>query len=837
MAWNFDNGALAELMDAFFRDLRQATRGLLRAPGFTAVAVLTLGLGIGASTAIYSLVERVVIDPLPYPEADRLVRLHSQTSEGTWGVSRAQYVLFRDEARTLEGLAGYRPMQATVLGPEGPERAGVWAATAGFFRLLGARPALGRLVDEQDDEYQATQVAVLSHGYWQRAFGGDPSIVGRTLSVNETPIEIVGVLAPGLELPEQVPAEVRPDIWLPLQLNLAGQFWNSHMEFRTIARLAPGVAAVEASRELTAFNPRLVELYPDAYSAGFMERYAFRPEAEPLKQAIVGDAARNLWILLAGVGLVLLIACANIANLFLVRAEGRRREMGVRTALGAGRMVLLRAFLAESLVVAGAGAIVALLLAQWGVSWLAADGPADIPRLSGAGLDGSVLAFAGGTALVVALALSLLPALRYLGAARRVGDLVEGGRSTTVGRERQRMRGALVVAQVALAMVLLVGAGLLLESFRRLRAVDPGMDAAGVLTASVALSPRYDSYEKQWAFYDALLERVRALPGVIAAGAGPVPLSDGYGCTVQAFPDAEVMQRIADASGTLCAGQASATDGYFEALGLPLIAGRTFTEADNASPAAGSLVVSRAFAEKFWPGEDPLGKRVAPGGRAQGPFYTVVGVVGDVYGTSLTEAPAVAVYYPMVPIPPTGGLWAGSSLMVKTAGVDPMAIFPQIRAAALELDPAVPVANPRTMAGIVAASMSDLAFTLTLLGAAALAALALAAIGLYGVLSYLVQRRTSEIGVRLALGARPRQVERLVVGGSLRMAAVGLLLGTVGALALTRFLTSLLYEVRPTHPGAYVAAVAVLGGVAVLASWLPARRAARADPLEALRME
>ncbi|HUP19157.1 MAG TPA: ABC transporter permease [Gemmatimonadota bacterium] len=822
------------------RDLRQAARSLARARGFAIISVLTLGLGLGATTAIFSVVERVLVAPLPYPEAERLVRLTSETTEGTWDLSRAQYSLFGEQSRTIDRLAGFSFGQTTLQGPDGPERVGVWRGTAALFQLLGARPVAGRLVDEADDDYGAPLVAILSHGYWQRAFGGDGSVVGRTLMVNDAPVEIVGVMQRDLELPAHVPAEARPDIWLPLQLNLAGQFINSHNEFQTLARLAPGSSAEEASVELAGFNPRLTSMFPQAYYEGFMERYGFRTRATPLKDHLVSEVAGSLWILLAGVGLVLLIACANIANLLLARAEGRRREMAVRTAMGAGRAAIIRSFLAESLVVAAAGALLGLLLAYWGTEWVRAASPGNLPRLEGLSLDGSTLAFTGALTVVVALALSILPGLRYARGARSLADLMDGGRTATVGRERQRARGALVMTQVALAMVLLVGSALLIESFRRIRAVDPGIDVAGVVAVGIPLPwSRYQTRQDQWSFYDAMLERVRAIPGVVAAGTGQaVPIADSYGCTIQAFPDAEVMQRIADSNNTLCATQVSVTDGYFEALGIRLLEGRTFERADNDHPETGTIVVSQAFVRKFWPSGDALGRRVAPGGRTEGPFYTVVGVVGDVYGGSPTDPPAIAIYYPVVPIPPTGGLWGSAgNLIVRTASADPMTLFPEIREAVQGLDPAIPLDNPRAMTSVVAASVSGLSFTMTLLGLAAFAALVLAAVGLYGVLSYLVQRRTGEIGVRMAMGAPPGRVERMVVGGSLRIAVAGLVVGGLAALALTRFLGGMLYQVQPTHPAAYVAAAGVLAGVVVLASWVPARRAAGVDPVVALRAE
>lgn len=818
------------------REARLAIRALARSPVFTVAAILTLGLGIGATVAIYSVVERVAIEPLPYPAGDRLVRLYSETSEGTWGLSRAQWVLYREASQTVQELAGYDFGQATLQGPDGPERAGVWSGTASLFRMLGATAAHGRLIDEQDDDYGAPNVAVLSWGYWQRAYGADPGVLGRTIMINEGPVEVVGVMAPVAELPELAPPDMQPDVWLPLQLNLAGQFWNSHMEFRTLARLADGATPDDASRELLAFNPRLIEAYPDAYSSAFVDRYAFRPHAVQLKDAVVGDVARHLWLLLAAVALVMLIAFGNVANLFLVRAETRRREMALRNALGAGRMDVLRHLLAESLVLAGGGALLGVMFAQWLIRWVAAAAPTGIPRLGESGLDAGVVLFALLLALLAAAVLALLAHAHQTGSIRSFSTLSEGGRSSTVGRERQRVRGALIIGQVGFALALLVGAGLLLESFDQLRRVDPGVRPDGVLVVSMPFSPRHDSYAKRWAFTQSVLERVRALPGVVSAGVGPVPLRDSYGCTVQAFSDAEVMQRINDSQGTLCAGQSSASDGYFEALGVPVLSGRTLTPLDNSDPDRGSVVVSRAFAEKFWPGQDAIGKRVAPQGRSEGPFYAVVGVVGDVY-ESLDDAPAIAIYYPHVPIGESGGLYSGGHLIVKTASNDPMSYFPAIRSAALEVDAAIPLANPRAMNRIIAESMSGLSFTMILLGSAAIAALLLAAVGLYGVLGYLVQRRMNEIGVRIALGARPVEVERMIVGGSMRLVLGGVILGIAIAFVAGRLLESLLFGVAPTQPSAYAAAIVVLAVVALAASWIPARRASQVEPVTALRAE
>jgi predicted permease len=573
------------------------------------------------------------------------------------------------------------------------------------------------------------------------------------------------------------------------------------------------------------------------YTQDFLDRYAFQPRLYSLKAYVVGDVARNLWILLGAVGVVLLIAAANVANLFLVRIEGRRRELAVRAALGASRGAMARHFLAESLVLSLAGGVLALLLGTWGVRWLVSLAPVSFPRLDEVRLDASVLAFSGAISLMVAVVLTAIAALRRRDLAG-IGTLGDGGRTATPGRERQRVRSTLVITQVALALVLIVGAGLLFESFRRLRAVNPGIDPEGVLAMELNLpSARYGSQQERWQFYRAALEGIGAIPGVEAAGfSTALPFTDGYGCTSQGFEDREVSGRIESLDQTMCAGQEPTSPGYFEALGIPLLRGRVFTDADNDNPSTSAVVVSQAFADRFWPGEDPIGKGVAPNGWNDRGFYRVVGVVGDVYPASVQDEPAIVIYYPIVP--DSGGFASPAArLAVGTSLANPLSVSLAIQRVIAELDPLIPVANIEEMHAIVDRSMSRLSFTLVLLGLAASVALALAAIGLYGVISYVVARRTNEIGVRIALGARPWRVEGLVIIGSLRLVLLGMVAGVVGALGVTRVLQGLLYGVEPTHPAAYAGAAAVLAGVAALASWMPARRAASIDPSEALRVE
>jgi predicted permease len=680
---------------------------------------------------------------------------------------------------------------------------------------------------------------MLSHGFWLRSFGGDPDVIGRTLPVNEQPYEIAGVLAEGLRLPDEPGAGMTPppDLWIPFVID-RGPY--SHT-LPALARLAAGATLAQAQAEIDRLAGRLGEAYPDYYVPAFFERMGMRTVLYPLKAYVVGSAARNLWVLFGGVSLVLLIACMNVANLFLVRIEGRRREIALRTALGAGRIVLARQFLAESAVIALAGGVLAIALGWWGVDWLVLFAPDSVPRLAELRLGASSIAFTVALAIAGALVLAAFPILQH----RHAGDaamLADGGRTSTVGRDRHRIRAFLVAAQVALALVLLVGAGLLINSFQRLRSVDPGVDAEGVLTMQLYLpDTRYPATADAWRFFDAVLERIGRIPGVARAGLSEeIPFTGGYGCTSQGFADALVMERIRDQGGTTCAGQETTSPGYFEALGIPLISGRTFTDADNDAPNRAAVIVSRAFAERFWPGEDPIGKGVSPNGWTDQPFYHVVGVVGDVYSSSLEEPPALAIYYPIVHIPSENRRpWSARamSLIVRTSEADAVSVFPAIRAAVAEIDPAIPLANAEPMSAIVARSMGRLTFTMSLLVLASVVALVLSAVGLYGVIAYIVTRRTRELGVRLALGAMPRQVAALVVGGSIRMVGVGVITGTAAAFALTRLMRGVLFGVPASDPLTYAAAIGVLAAVSVFASWLPARRAARVDPMVAMRVE
>jgi putative ABC transport system permease protein len=824
---------------------QHVVRSLLRTPSFSALSVLTLSFGIAGSTAIYALLEHVVLDPLPYPNAERLVRLKSQVPGvapgAEWDLSAGEFFHFGKQSQTFEGLGAYRRFSATVGTPSGPTTARVAFVSASALPLLGATTTAGRLIDEPDDEPGAPRVVIVSHAFWQRQFGAESAVVGRTLQIFGQSAEILGVMAPHVELPHEpgTAATIQTDIWLPMQLDPAGPFRNEHL-ISMIGRLKPDVTVERAQSELDRLTSQLPTVLPDAYSANFFERFGFRTVAYPLKAHTVGQIARNLWLLFGAVALVLLTGCANIANLFLVRLEGRRRELAIRTTLGASRGAIARLFFAESLLVSLVSALVALFLSSWGIQWLASLAPPTFPRLANVGLDASVVAFTLTIALATAGVLTLLPMLRHHRTAG-MGGLADGGPSTTIGRERQRIRSALIVGQVTLALTLIVGAILLVDSFRRLRAADPGIRPEGVLTLELAASPaNHRGHEALWRFYKEVTGRIRALPGVASAGLSTaLAFTGGYGCTVQGFEDSRVRERLQGSDVTACASQQITSPGFFDALGIPLLRGRAFSDRDNDNPATGAVIVSRAFAERFWPGEDAIGKSVGPNGHAKPPFYRVVGVVGDVYAESVDGDKAIAIYYPLTRIPDTPG-WSPPytvRLAVRTTASSPSSLLPAIRRVVNEVDSSVPLANVEEMRVLVDRSMSRVSFVMVLLSVSATVALLLAAIGLYVVVSYVVARRTREIGLRIALGAQRAQVERLVVSRSSGLILSGLVLGTLLALSLARLLRGLLFGVEPTNPIAYAAAVVLLATVALVASWVPARRAARLDPIVALRAE
>jgi putative ABC transport system permease protein len=830
-----------DFIDAIRREGRQSLRALVRTPAFSLVALVTLTLGIGATTSIFTVLDSVVLRPLPYPSPERLVSITHPVSgtavtAGKWGVSPAGYFFFRREAGTLAASGIYMTFTLSVRSSDGATRVQSAQITSSLFGVLGARPAVGRLLTPDDDVPNGPKVVVLGYGFWRRGFGGDPTIVGRTVDVEGRPFLVVGVAAPDVSLPmpsafssQADLAGFGVDVWLPLQLDPAARPVNTH-PFSMLARLAPGASVTDAQQELATLTARLPEIAPSAYSPAFMRQYHFSMAVTPLQTEVVGATARVLWVVFGAVALVLLMAAANVANLFLVRLEAHRREAAVRSALGAGRAHLALHYFSESLLLTLAAGMLAILLAWGSLHLFVAVAPPSIPRLGSVALDWRTVVFALALSLALGLVFGLVPL-----ASRNDVDtatLREGGRGLTSSRATRLVRDALIVGQLTLALVLLAAAGLMLRTVDQLRHVKPGFDPEHALTMHVHIpGSRYSGWAPVAAFHRALQDRIGALPGVRAVGgATDIPLVSFGFCSVVWVED----HPLAPGEEPPCVKVTETAPGFFAALGLP-VRGRV-PDWHDAEAGTGAVVVTRALANRFWPGENPIGRGIKGNG-PRPPFYRVVGVTDDVRGEGLEKPPVEAVFFPILPLP-QAPLWQPANdvdLMVRTSLDDPTTLVPDIRRAIAALDPAVSLDRVQTMTSVVQHSLARVSFILALLGIAALMALLLSAVGTYGVIAYLVTQRRSEIGLRMALGARAWEVTRLVVGHSLRLAILGAVIGTIVALATTRFLSSLLYGVQATDPLTFVIAVAFLLVVAVLASMAPARRATRVDPVEALR--
>ena len=824
-------------------DLRQAVRSLARSPGFTAVAVLTLGAGLGLATAIYAALKHVVIDPLPFPDADRLMVLLSEVpgsgTDDVWGASTAQFFHFRDNAESLEEIGVMRgtiPVDVSIGDAE--MRLGVMLASASVQRMIDAHVILGRTLTDDDDQPGAPITAVLSEGFWRAQLGADPDVVGKSLGAqlgSETrAIEIVGVVAAtGSEWFDT------PDAWWPNQLDPAGPHYNQHDLFLAAER-RPGVSAEAAQAEADGLTDQLATVYPDVYGilqlengeVDFMEQFGFRSRWTPLKDYLVGKASAPLWIAQGAIVLLLVVAWVAVANLFLARVETQRPEMAVRTALGAGRGTIVRQLAWTSVLIVGGAWLVGAGLAWWlAQTWEVAD-PMELPRSEDVGIDGGILALAAGVALLLVLSMVATSVWRLRGVS---GHLTDAGRGATSSRTRQRARSLLIVAQVALAFVLLVGAGLLLSSFRNLVVADPGIDPDGVV--KVNLVPDSDVGSGWWPLLQEMQETVAALPGVSVVGAAErLPFErDAFGCVAQQFADSAVVERLSASEKSFCGVQDFVTPGYFAAAGIPVLQGRTLTMTDFDDPSARGAVVSRSFAEKFFPGQSAIGKRLSAYGWD---WFTVVGVVGDIHAKSVADLPTPHVYYPLSRIPEEAG-WdpLPVALVVRTELREPESLLPTLRRTIATLDPDIAVTGAEPLAALVERSTSQDRFMAALLGFAAAAALMLAVVGLYGIVSYLVARRTHEIGLRMALGAVPRSVRRMMAVASLKLVAVGLAVGLAVSLSLAGVLRGLLFGVTPTSPAVYAACVVVLTLAAGLAGWVAAGRASRITPMDALRVE
>ena len=810
-------------LNGLWGDVRFGLRSLRRSPGLTVVALLTLSLGIGANAAIFSVVNAVLLRPLPFREPGRLVAFWGSAPEMGIPVVNypdALYVYFRTRSRVLDPLAAYSSYSVTLTGAGDPERLNTGTVTADLFRLLGATPQDGRTFLPEEEARDRNQVTVVSHGLWQRRFGGDPRIVGKALTLDGKPFTVVGIMRPGFDFPN------RAELWIPLGTDPQSLgCWC----FATTGRLAPGRNPQDAAREIARLSDdfwREREGKPrsDPDSTDAPKNLVF---AEPLLRQLVGEVRTPLLVLLGAVAIVLLIACANIANLLLARATARGREVAVRCCLGAGPWRIVRQLLVESLILALAGAALGLVLAYGSVQALRGLVVERLPHLHELALDPAVLLFTLGVTLVTLMLFGLAPALR--GARVDLQDAVKEGTRTTRGGRSRRLNDAFVVAQLALSLVLLVGAGLLLRSFQNLMTVDLGFRPENVLVGRVSLP--YEANQepaKGRAFYGQLLERVRGLPGVRTAGLTTnAPFSVGGNGQIFMIKGREP----APGQPNLVAAIRTVTPGYFAAVGTPLLRGRVIDETDTATGPQ-VAVVDETLARRFWPDANAVGAQVRLGDASStNPWLTVVGVVASVKHGDVAEDPLRYVYLPLS----QGSAW--SMDVVLRASSDPAALTGAMRREVQALDPTLPVYEVHTLEQAVARSLGTQRLTNRLLLAFAVTALLLAAVGIYGVMALGVSHRVNEFGIRLALGATPARVLGLVLGQGMRLVLLGLALGLAGAAGLTRFLGSLLFHVEPLDPVTFGAVALLLVAVACGACYLPARRATATDPLRALRYE
>lgn len=832
----------ADFITTLLRESRRATRLFTRERGFATVAVGTLVVGLAAVVAMFAVLDAVVLKPLPYPEPDRLVALlHPATVPGSgerrWGLSPGGYIHLKQHARTLADVGIYRSGAITVTGGGDAELARVGYATHEVFTAFRATPQLGRLFDATDDKPGAAPIAVISAEYHERRFGGNPSIVGSLLETPDGNYEIVGVTRPGLTLPLPGPfADVTDlagfgvDVWIPLTVDPAGPFYNNH-PFVGVARLAPDVDIASAQTELSSLLQRFPEWMPQAYSTRFFQSYNFRLSPFALREAVLGaQVPRVLWSLFAAVLLVLVAATANVGNLFLARFEARRRESALRSALGASGSQMAAHYVAEATLVVGGATVAAIALAAAALAALPLIAPRDIPRLHTAGLGSTAVLLGVGLGAIIALVLGTAPLLRR---ALDVGALRDGSRGLSPSPRQKLLRQALVVAQVAASMVLLSGAWTMMRAAQRLRAVEPGFVSEGVLTFNLSLPfATYNTREKAAAFHRTLQEKVAALPGVESVGTGVIPFRDfGTGCSV-VFREGRPYD---PGEQTPCVSTPTVAPGFFAALGID-VEGATpsWRDVDQQMKA---VVVTRALANRLWPNENPIGKGINSNGSESPNWYRIVGVVPELRAEALDAPPTEAVFYSadgLVPGRPSGAL-NDLAVLVRVSTDDPMELLPAIRDILRELDARVPIIAPETMSQVLSRSTARTRFTLALIGTAALIALVLSVVGTYGVMSYLVAQRRSELGIRVALGATSSQVTWLVVRQSAALAALGVALGGTAALAANRALGSVITGTERAEP-TVLAGVALLLVLSVLAaSALPARRAASIEPLEAMR--
>jgi predicted permease len=812
------------------RDVRIAARRARKHPGFSMATIVTLGVGIGATTAIFSVVHGVLLKPLPYEESEALVDVgHLATGDSDdlrVGLTSGAFFVYSQDGRLVEDVSAYFRFPVNLSDGDRPQRIAAAIATSGLAGTLRSTPALGRWFSAEEDVPGGPAVAVISYGLWQRLFAGSSATVGTTVDLNGETTEIVGVMPRGFRFPD-----AETEVWVPIRFD-ESTARSVNFQYSAVGRLLPGAAAPDATAELDNLFPRTVERFPEGLSADELRDLGIRASVVPLKEIVIGDVAAVLWPVMAAVFVILLVACANVANLFLVQAEGRDREIGVRLALGAGRGDVARHFLVESAILGLFGGLVGVALAYGGVSLLREIGPEELPRLHEIGVTLPVLLFAVATSLAVGLLFGMLPAIRVR-AATALAGLRSGTRGSSSGPRRNRARNVLVTSQLALALVLLVGAGLMFRTLGNLLNVEPGFDTGNLLTFELAV-PFLEAPGQQegMEFQQRVIDRLSALPGVVSVTAS----ASGLPIETVASRNPVWLEDFPLPPGELPPLQAVriVMPDYFSTLGIPILEGRPIERRDLEN-GVGAVVVSAGFARRYWPNESPIGKRlqVIP----EGEMHTIVGVAGDTQGDGLDQPANETVYWD----PRGAGDTYYTNTHVMTYGVRtrgaPTSVVESTREAIREISGGVAIGGISTMDQWVDASVARISFTMTLLGIAAAMSLLLGSLGVYGVLAYAVSQRRREIGVRMALGARPGTVRRMVVREAGVVIAGGVVIGLVGAGIVSRVLSSLLFGVAPVDMMTYGAVAGLLTVVALVASYLPARRASAVDPALTLRAE
>lgn len=810
-------------MEAILQDLRYGIRVLLNRPGFTAVAVLTLALGIGANTAIFSLVNAVLLRPLPFKNPDELVLIKESLPRLGWvdlSTAAGEFLDYKERNQVFEEMAGFTDQSLNLTGQGEPQRVQAARISASLFPLLGVEPSQGRVFTEQEDQPGSNNVVILSHKLWQRHFGSDASVVGKLIRLDDKPYTVIGLMPAGFQFPYTWTTFSKPaELWIPLALtDQEKKVRASDFQYGAIGRLKPGVTLPQAQADIDSVSARFQEEHPEIYGDVYITAAVVSLKADSVK-----GVKTFLWILLGAVGLVLLIACANLANLLLARAVARQKEIAIRSALGAGTARIIRQLLTESMLISLIGGFGGLLVAVWTMDSLMKFGPQDVPRLQDAGLDSQVLIFTALLSIFTGLLFGLAPAIQS--SRLNLNEVLKdaAGRGSR-GRDAGRLRSALVIFETASALVLLIGAGLLINSFARLLSVPPGFNPDGVVIAQTALPPaRYPKTQQLKIAQKQILDRISALPGVHAAGVTtnlPLIGDRGIGFLIEG-----------DAAQTVnTAYNAWVSNDYFHALGISLRNGRSFTD-DDREDTQPVVVVNETMQRRFWPDGDAVGKRVRWGGWDS--WLTIVGVVADVKVSTLEAETKPALYMPIFQMPRA----RSNVIFLIRSSTDDGSLIAGLRREIRAVDSELPVYDIRTMNQVLADSVSARRFSMLMLAVFAFTALSLAAIGLYGVMSYAVTARTREIGIRMALGAERRDVLKMVIRSGMVLALVGVAIGLLAAFVLTRLMTTLLFEVSATDPVTFASIAGMLTLVALLACWIPARRATGLDPMIVLRYE